>query len=304
MGSAKYSRYAILALLAGWLTAGMAAHSEQARPSRSTPVQLAQVDPDDAVWQAIADTDNEAMLEAFLKEYPNSRHAQAARTRLAALKRGVVPPPPVTVAPPRADPKPPVVVPKPPVEVKPPDAPPPPRIVGAMPKEPVRTFPKPHIGPEDMNGLRIDGCLAWGRDCGKPAADTFCKTQGYDGARTFELRKTDAMTWLQGDMQICAGPGCTALTDVACEHPKRPPQFSVPETIRDPRVNHQPLADCLYAGDACGMATAHMYCRAAGFARATRLTHSPDGTRALHLGDAKVCDGPKCRAITALFCSP
>lgn len=176
-------------------------------------------------------------------------------------------------------------------------------IITGAPTQPTQLYERPQVGAANMNGLRLDWCLAWERDCGKPAADAFCKEQGYDAARSFEPHKTGALTWLAGDEQICSGAQCTALAQVVCERPVKSPGALLLNLIQAPRVNRLPLAECMAPGQGCGQVAADTFCRAGGFARATRFGRSREGTRAFHLGDQTICDGPQCRALIDISCS-
>jgi hypothetical protein len=72
----------------------------------------------------------------------------------------------------------------------------------------VRNFFAPEIG-----GARLDACLAAG-GCGKPAADAFCKVQGYDRAVIFQ-RETSSATQAIDSGKTCTG-SCTAFRQVKC----------------------------------------------------------------------------------------
>ena len=72
----------------------------------------------------------------------------------------------------------------------------------------VRNFFAPQIG-----GARIDACLAGGA-CGKPAADAFCRAEGYDRAMIFQ-RENFASTRAVDSGKICSG-SCTAFKQVKC----------------------------------------------------------------------------------------
>ena len=54
----------------------------------------------------------------------------------------------------------------------------------------------------EFEGARVDACLDGG-DCGKPAADAFCKVQGYDKALIFQ-REALAQTRRIDSGQLCA----------------------------------------------------------------------------------------------------
>jgi hypothetical protein len=73
----------------------------------------------------------------------------------------------------------------------------------------VRNFFLPEI-----NGTRVDACLAGGL-CGKPAADAYCKAQGYDHATIFQ-REGFASTQAIDSGRRCEGGSCTAFRQVKC----------------------------------------------------------------------------------------
>jgi hypothetical protein len=72
----------------------------------------------------------------------------------------------------------------------------------------VRNFFSPEVG-----GTRIDACLGNG-NCGKAAADAFCRVQGYDRAMIFQ-RETFTTTKVIDSGKSCTG-ACTAFRQVKC----------------------------------------------------------------------------------------
>ncbi|MFN4143629.1 hypothetical protein [Aestuariivirga sp.] len=72
----------------------------------------------------------------------------------------------------------------------------------------VRNFFSPQF-----EGIRVDACLADGI-CGKPAADAFCRVQGYDRAMIFQ-RESYASTRTLDSGKVCS-QGCTAFKQVKC----------------------------------------------------------------------------------------
>jgi hypothetical protein len=72
----------------------------------------------------------------------------------------------------------------------------------------VRNFFAPEV-----DGARIDACLHTGV-CGKPAADAFCRAQGYDRAMIFQ-REDFASTRVIDSEKTCSGD-CTAFRQVKC----------------------------------------------------------------------------------------
>lgn len=72
----------------------------------------------------------------------------------------------------------------------------------------VRNFFTPRI-----EGARVDACLSAGA-CGKPAADAFCRAEGYDHAMIFQ-RESYASTRAIDSGKTCLS-GCTAFAQVKC----------------------------------------------------------------------------------------
>ncbi len=73
----------------------------------------------------------------------------------------------------------------------------------------VRNFFTPEI-----DGARVDACLGAG-DCGKAAADAFCKVQGYDRATLFQ-REPSALSRVLDTGRLCSTGSCTAFRQVKC----------------------------------------------------------------------------------------
>src|SRR5689334_8915656 len=72
----------------------------------------------------------------------------------------------------------------------------------------VRNFFAPQIA-----GARVDACLTGGA-CGKPAADAFCKEQGFDRAMIFQ-REQFASTRKVDSGRVCS-KDCIAFKQVKC----------------------------------------------------------------------------------------
>jgi hypothetical protein len=64
-----------------------------------------------------------------------------------------------------------------------------------------------------LEGTRIDACMAEG-GCGKPVADAFCKTQGYDKALIFQ-REAFQSTRVLDSGETCTA-SCTAFKQIKC----------------------------------------------------------------------------------------
>jgi hypothetical protein len=64
-----------------------------------------------------------------------------------------------------------------------------------------------------LEGQRINACLSDGA-CGKPAADAFCKVEGYDQAMLFQRERSASARLIDSD-RVCDG-NCTAFRQVKC----------------------------------------------------------------------------------------
>lgn len=69
------------------------------------------------------------------------------------------------------------------------------------------------------NGVPVDGCAMWQSNCGQPAADQFCRSQGYAGASSWSWAY-DLRTWNMGSNRYCDRAAdnirCGGLRSVVC----------------------------------------------------------------------------------------
>lgn len=68
-------------------------------------------------------------------------------------------------------------------------------------------------------GHRLDVCLRWGTECGKPAADAFCRANGFAEALSFASDPTPGRrsTRLIGTDQICNAAYCVGFQQIVCK---------------------------------------------------------------------------------------
>ncbi len=66
-----------------------------------------------------------------------------------------------------------------------------------------------------VDGFRLDSCLTSENDCGKPAADNFCKAKGYEHALLFQ-REAAPYTKRLGSGELCTGPDCASFRQIKC----------------------------------------------------------------------------------------
>ncbi len=67
-----------------------------------------------------------------------------------------------------------------------------------------------------VNGVPLDYCLDWGSACGKPAADAWCRAQGYAEASTFEVRGASPPTRIFSSGRICDMVFCDRIISLTC----------------------------------------------------------------------------------------
>ena len=67
-----------------------------------------------------------------------------------------------------------------------------------------------------VDGVPLDYCLEWGSECGEPAADAWCRAQGYAGASTFEVRSSSPPTRTFSSGQICDMVFCDRIISLTC----------------------------------------------------------------------------------------
>ena len=65
---------------------------------------------------------------------------------------------------------------------------------------------------------RLDVCLRWGVECGKPAADAFCRAQGFTDAlhAVLDANPGYAHTRVISSDQICDKPFCRGFQQIIC----------------------------------------------------------------------------------------
>ena len=303
--------------------------------ARATRAQTAQKSAeDDEIWDIIKDTTDASLLQSFLEGFPNSRHAAAAQARLAAVTASKPPtaataptPPPATASKPPAatvaPTPPPATATKPPVATvtpaTPPATTPKPPAAGATPLLPPVTipapasppsgtatqlrklFPEPRQGQDGSGNMRVDWCLNWAANCGKPAAEAFCQARGFRQATSFQSQQTGGPTWVAGDRKICLQPACTAPPP---SHARARPRGDRGRSWKRFRI--RPSTTCrsrLASTRSATAASPRLIVSAAQSGSRTLVDSSklPAAGRSADLGDGANCLG--CRALKGVICS-
>ncbi len=83
-------------------------------------------------------------------------------------------------------------------------------VTGGASQADVRSYSAPMV-----DGSWLDACLTGDGDCGKPAADAFCRGQGFEIAILFQ-RQAAIDTKRLGSGEFCAGATCTGFRQIKC----------------------------------------------------------------------------------------
>jgi hypothetical protein len=207
----------------------------------------------------------------------------------------------------------------PPVSPIPPQQPPPAQGVG---------FPAPMI-----NGVAVDWCASWARDCGQGGADQFCRTQGYARAQSWQHVLVNH-TFVIGSNQHCQGAGsCGALRNVVCAvastaTPPQPPVTPPPQvqppvapvppqlppsghtpppapsaSFPAPTINGVAVDWCATWATNCGQGGADQFCRTQGYTRAQSWQHALIN-HTFVIGSNQHCQGAgSCGALRNVVCT-
>jgi hypothetical protein len=168
-----------------------------------------------------------------------------------------------------------------------------------------KTFNNPETGSD-----RLDICLNFGRDCGQPVADTFCKKWFHMGAKDFQpapkIGRTKLISYVY-DIQrneICTGSNCTGFKYITCYG-----QLDTSEMFANPVWNGNQLDYCMTWAKDCGQPVADAFCRYQGFSRSLYWSKSAylamQPTRLM--GTEQICDpakGNSCNYFMLITCQP
>lgn len=161
-----------------------------------------------------------------------------------------------------------------------------------------KTFPKPKHGAN-----RLDWCLNWGTDCGKPVANAFCKAKGYEKAKAFGIAKdigAATPTRLISTGAVCDEPHCDGFTYITCEKA----QIAM-LTVLAPKYKGNRLDWCVDWSVGCGQQAATAFCKSRGFKLAVAFKIAPDigaATPTRLIGTGAVCDQNFCDGFSTITC--
>lgn len=158
-----------------------------------------------------------------------------------------------------------------------------------------------------LQGHRLDWCREWGTNCGKPAADAYCRRRGHPRSTGFQIEHdigNHSPTRVISSGQICNGGFCDGFRYVDCAGGGGTGSGSAAR-FDFPRIDGYRLDWCREWAANCGQPAANAYCRKFGFNRASRFaidhdigSHSP--TKVISSG--QICNGGFCDGFRFIEC--
>lgn len=170
--------------------------------------------------------------------------------------------------------------------------------VVAAPEEPSaesKTFQQPRYLDD-----RLDWCMKWGSDCGKPVAEAFCRRRRYENVTAFEAEVVgrSAQTRLIGTDQLCNGDNCTSFSFITCSAP-----IGMERVFGNPTWKGYRLDVCWLGTGYCGKWSADAFCRAKGFSESLDSTpdREPGNTPTRAIGNNQICE-KGCKGYQQIIC--
>jgi hypothetical protein len=163
-----------------------------------------------------------------------------------------------------------------------------------------KVFPKPKQG-----GDRLDWCLNWGTDCGKPVAEVFCKAKGYAKSTGYGMAADiggATPTRLITTGAVCDQPYCDGFSYIKCF---KPGGGGATASFGKPKYKGNRLDWCVNWSVGCGQEAATAWCKTKGFAKAVGFKMAPDigvATPTRLIGTGAVCDQGFCDGFTFITC--
>jgi hypothetical protein len=144
-----------------------------------------------------------------------------------------------------------------------------------------------------VDGYALDYCKSWGKDCGKPAADEYCRSKGYRGTVGFHVKQNSPPTKVISSGEICSAPGCDRIDRVSCE---------ADAAFKNPKVNNYALDFCRQWGEACGKPAADAFCRSKGYRESVDFAVRHDNPPTRLIGTGQICNQLFCDRIVLVTC--
>lgn len=149
---------------------------------------------------------------------------------------------------------------------------------------------------------RLDWCLTWGSNCGRPPALEFCNRRRYTDVVVFRAEKVGRSepTRLIGSNQTCSGNDfCTAFAYITCTGP-----IPAERVFANPVWKDRRLDVCLRWAADCGKPAADAFCRAKGYSDALHAVPdaNPGYSQTRVISSDQICDKPFCAGFQQIIC--
>jgi hypothetical protein len=189
-----------------------------------------------------------------------------------------------------------------------------------------------------LKNVRLDWCRNWGRECGGPAAELFCRAKGFNKATSWSIDPNAGArgipTLVFGDGRLCKAPECSAFRSIVCSRTSvaMPEHDAIPDAQEQkvkpavpalpamtmiklgpgfarfdrPQIKRVLLDWCKHWRRDCGRPAADLFCREQGFDRASKFSADKTGIRGrrtIVFGDGRICEGPRCQAFRSITCA-
>ena len=183
-----------------------------------------------------------------------------------------------------------------------------------------------HFDNPMVEGVALDYCRNSARDCGKPAADAFCQSQGFAASTDFTPQFHAPPTRVIASGQVCNNAICARMTAITCEGAgqgasspppaqaasagvpapaAQPPASGATPATRhfdNPMVEGVALDNCRTWARDCGKPAADAFCQSQGFAAAIDFARQPHAPPTRVISSGQVCNGGNCARITSVTC--
>jgi hypothetical protein len=144
-----------------------------------------------------------------------------------------------------------------------------------------------------VKGYALDYCRRWGQDCGKPAADAYCRSKGYRRALRYRVKQNAPPTRVFSSGKVCNAPGCDRIDWVACE---------ADGVFKNPKVKGYALDVCRQWGKDCGKPAADNFCRSRGYDGSVDFAVRPDTPPTRVISTGQICNKSFCDRIVLVTC--
>ena len=146
---------------------------------------------------------------------------------------------------------------------------------------------------------RLDWCLNWSSNCGKPAADNFCQRRRFTAAAGFAAEPGVGRTRVSGTNQMCNGANCTGFRFINCTGP-----IPTDRVFQNPAWNGSRLDACKSFGKDCGKPAADAFCVSQGFRSSSSsvLDSTPGRGKTRIISNNQLCDSNFCVGFQMIVC--